>query len=148
LTSETAPAALVPGAHLPVLVRRPTRVTCFLFAVAWWTPHRVHYDVEWAAQEGYDDVMVPGLLLNEYVVTALTAWTGDPTSLRRLTVRNTAPALAGDTLRVTSEVTGVTEGDGVRTVALSFEMLRQDDRRILVGEARVEVPGPPSGAGG
>jgi len=131
---------LRPGDRLPRLVRYPTRVTCFLFAVAWWTPHRVHYDVEWAAHEGYGDVIVPGLLLNEYVVAAVTSWTGDPTTLRRLSVRYTAPAVAGDTLTLEPVVTDIDEVSGLRTVTFAFEMLRQDDAKLLFGEATVVAP--------
>jgi len=145
LTDNAASATLVPGVRLTPLIRRPTRITCFLFAVAWWTPHRVHYDLEWAAHEGYGDVMVPGLLLNEYAVTAVTSWTGDPSTLRRLTVRYTAPAVAGDTLTIEPLVTGVSALNGLRNITFGFEMRRQDGVEVLVGEAVVAVPSADTG---
>jgi acyl dehydratase len=143
-------SAIRPGDRLPDLVRTPTRVTCFLFAVAWWAPHRVHYDVELAREEGYVDVMVPGLLLNEYVVSAVTSWTGDPTTLRKMTIRNTAPVFAGDTVKVESEVTAVRKSESIggvthdRVLAITFEykMTKGDGQPVASGSALVEVPLP------
>lgn len=128
------------GTRLTPLVRSPTRVTCFLFAVAWWTPHRVHYDVDWARHEGYDDVMVPALLLNEYAVTALTSWSGDPGTLRRMTVRNLAPALAGDTITVEPVVAAATERDGCRVITIDFTLTKQGPVQVATGQGIVEVP--------
>jgi 3-methylfumaryl-CoA hydratase len=131
-----------PGSPLPELQRMPTRVTCFLFAVAWWAPHRVHYDIEWARHEGFGDVMVPGLLISEYVVTALTSWTGDPCHLRRLIVRNTGPAFAGEQLTVRSQVAGVAT-DGDRTaVTFDFTVSKDGGQSVASGQATVEVDGP------
>jgi hydroxyacyl-ACP dehydratase HTD2-like protein with hotdog domain len=136
---EATARALTPGAHLPALIRSPTRVSCFLFAVAWWAPHRVHYDVEWAHHEGYGDVMVPGLLLNEYVVTALTSWTGDPSTLRRLTVRNTAAAFAGETLTIDAAVVDVAASEGSVTLTLDFTMVKDGGVQVAGGRGVVEV---------
>ena len=149
--AETA-LSFVPGSKLEDLVRSPTRVTCFLFAVAWWAPHRVHYDLELAREEGYDDVMVPGLLLNEYVVSAVTSWTGDPTTLRRMTIRNAAPVFAGETVTVRSEVVAVEEvpatgaGPGERSVAIAFDyrITKGEGLAVAGGRAVVEVPLPRS----
>jgi 3-methylfumaryl-CoA hydratase len=133
-----------PGSPMPELHRTPTRVTCFLFAVAWWAPHRVHYDVEWADHEGFDDVMVPGLLISEYVVTALTSWTGDPCHLRRLTIRNTGPAFAGENLTVRAEVaevaTGLGDLVGDRTaVTFDFSVSKDGGQSVATGQGTVEV---------
>jgi hydroxyacyl-ACP dehydratase HTD2-like protein with hotdog domain len=131
--------SLTPGRHLASAVFSPTRVTCFLFAVAWWTPHRVHYDVELARAEGYADVMVPGLLLTEYVVTALTSWTGDPTSLRQMNIRHLAPAFAGDTLTVDTEVVDVALGSDAAVIVADFTMSKASQIQVVGGRATVEV---------
>jgi 3-methylfumaryl-CoA hydratase len=134
--------ALAPGTRLPALVRTPTRVTCFLFAVAWWTPHRVHYDVEWARHEGYEDLMVPGLLINEYAVTAVTSWTGDPSHLRHLTIRNTGPAFAGDTITVAAEVAETVSRNDHTAITFDFTVVKQGDQPVATGRATVAVPNP------
>ncbi len=128
------------GTRLSSLVRSPTRITCFLFAVAWWTPHRVHYDVEWARHEGYDDLMVPGLLLNEYAVTALTSWTGDPSTLRRLTVKNLAPAFAGDTITIEPVVADTTERAGCRVITIDFTLTKGGPVQVASGRGVIELP--------
>jgi len=140
--------ALVPGSQMPDVVRTPTRVSCFLFAVAWWAPHRVHYDIELARAEGYEDVMVPGLLLNEYVVSALTGWTGDPLNLRRMDIRNLAPAYAGDRLLIESSVAEVADHGERVEVTFQYEITRtgpDGGERVAVaaGRGTVEVAGSP-----
>lgn len=128
-----------PGSVLPEVHRTPTRVTCFLFAVAWWAPHRVHYDVEWARQDGFDEVMVPGLLISEYVVFALTSWSGDPCHLRRLTVRNTGPAFAGENLTVRAQVAEVVPGEDRTAVTFDFSVSKDGDQSVATGQGTVEV---------
>jgi 3-methylfumaryl-CoA hydratase len=128
-----------PGTAIPEVHRTPTRVTCFLFAVAWWAPHRVHYDIEWAHQEGFDDVMVPGLLISEYVVTALTSWTGDPCHLRLLSIRNTGPAFAGDNLTVSAQVAGVVADRDRTAVTFDFSVSKEGGQSVATGQGTIEV---------
>jgi hydroxyacyl-ACP dehydratase HTD2-like protein with hotdog domain len=40
----------------------------FLFGVAYWTSHRIHYDPEWARAEGFGDLLVTANLLSAYSV--------------------------------------------------------------------------------
>jgi 3-methylfumaryl-CoA hydratase len=130
---------LQPGSLLPEWHRTPTRITCFLFAVAWWAPHRVHYDIEWARQEGLDDVMVPGLLISEYVVTAITSWSGDPCHLRRLAVRNTGPAFAGENLTVRAQVAEVAPAGDRTAVTFDFSVAKDGGQFVATGQGTVEV---------
>ncbi len=102
----------------------------------------MHYDVEWAREEGYEDLMVPGLLINEYVVTAVTSWTGDPSNLRRLTIRNTGPAFAGDTVTVAGEVAEAVRQEDRTVITFDFTVVKQGDQPVATGRATVEVPDP------
>ena len=56
------------GDSLGSCERTATRVGMFLFGVAHWTAHRIHYDTEWARREGYPDVLVPGPLMSAWQV--------------------------------------------------------------------------------
>jgi hypothetical protein len=42
---RTAVGEVAPGDALPVLHRTATRLTLFLFGVAYWTSNRIHYDL-------------------------------------------------------------------------------------------------------
>ena len=136
------PATVAPGDALPTVVRTPDRLTILLWCIAYWAPHRIHSDVEWARREQYGDVVVNGPLINEYVVFSLAQWSGDPTCLRRFRVRQHATAVAGDTLSARSSVrrVGPDDGDGVRRVDCAFEVTRPDGTLIASGEATMALP--------
>ena len=122
------------GDELPPLTVTPTNVSIFLFGVAFWTPHRVHYDKEWARSEGYDDVLVTGPLMTGYLVRMLTAWSGDAAAVKRLALRNHAPAFAGDELTVRGAVASVTP-DGEAVIAVSI--VKDGTTEVVSGEAAV-----------
>ncbi|MDT7773487.1 MAG: hypothetical protein QOC67_2411 [Pseudonocardiales bacterium] len=46
----------------------------FLFGVAYWTSHRIHYDPEWARAEGFGDLLVTANLLSAYSVEGVAGW--------------------------------------------------------------------------
>ena len=130
------------GESLPPLVQRATNLSLFLFGVAYWTSHRIHYDRDHARSEGYDDVLVTGPLMNAYAVRALTGWAGDPGALRRFAVRFLAPAYAGDSLAVTASVTGKhpDPANGEGRVDCEFRIARQDGTAVVSGSATLALP--------
>jgi hydroxyacyl-ACP dehydratase HTD2-like protein with hotdog domain len=137
---RTAVGEVAPGDALPVLHRTATRLTLFLFGVAYWTSHRIHYDLEAARAEGFDDVLVTANLLSAYNVELLTRWTGDPYCLLTLEERNVAPAFAGEPLTVTGRVLEVGAPDGARTARCSLLITKHHGIAVLSGTATVLLP--------
>ena len=116
-----------------------TRVGMFLFGVAYWTAHRIHYDSDWARHEGYRDVLVPGPLMTAWQVDLVAAWAGSPAALVAMEDRNLAPAFPGDVLVVAGEVTAIEHGpDG--TAVTCNTSVRCDDRDLVVGTYTVQLP--------
>jgi hydroxyacyl-ACP dehydratase HTD2-like protein with hotdog domain len=143
MMTNAAPAHLTdvrPGQQLPVLHRRPTRVSVFLFGVAYWTSHRIHYDVDAAREEGFGDVVVTANLLSAYSVEMLTHWTGDMRCVLELEERNLAPAVAGDALTMTGRVLDVSETDGERRARCSLLIAKDDGTTVVSGHAVVRLP--------
>ena len=128
------------GDELPGRVHTPTRLTLFLFGVAYWTPHRIHYDPEWARSEGYDDVLVTANLLSAYTAELLTEWAGDPGCLRTLQERNVAAAVAGDKLEITGRVAEVEPAPGGGLVRCDLRVVKQDGTAVVEGRATVALP--------
>ena len=118
------------------LINYSAVVSIFLFGVAYWAPHRVHYDKEWAQSEGYDNVLVTAPLITSYLVRMLTDWGGDGTSLKQITTRNLLPAYAGDKLEMRGEVTAKHSSGRLR-VALS--VMKNGKEEIVSGEAILEL---------
>ena len=127
------------GDELPPLTVTPTNVSIFLFGVAFWTPHRVHYDKEWARAEGYDDVLVTGPLMTGYLVRMLTAWSGDALAVKRIALRNHAPAFAGDELTVRGTVSSVVSNDSGGEAVIAVSIIKNRADEVVSGEAAVAL---------
>jgi hydroxyacyl-ACP dehydratase HTD2-like protein with hotdog domain len=126
------------GDELPTATRTPTRLTLFLFGVAYWTAHRVHYDVELARAEGFDDVLVTANLLSGYLAALTTQWAGDPGCLRTLTERNLSPAVAGDELTIRGSVIELIQETGTVRCALTVD--KSDGSVVVTAEATLHLP--------
>jgi hydroxyacyl-ACP dehydratase HTD2-like protein with hotdog domain len=127
--------------ELPVVRHTTSRVGVFLFGAAHWTAHRIHYDVEFARDSGFDDVVVTGALMSGWTAQWLTTWAGDPHALRELTERNVAAAVAGDTLTFTGRVDAIEPAaDAGLNVTCSFTVTAQDGRTVVTGSARLYLP--------
>jgi hydroxyacyl-ACP dehydratase HTD2-like protein with hotdog domain len=118
------------GDSLGTLERTPTRVGLFLYGVAHWTAHRIHYDPDWARHEGYPEVLVTAQLMSAWQIELLTQWAGSQEALIRLSERNVAPAFAGDTLTVSAEVTGVSR-EVDHTIVECAVRVRAGERSIV-----------------
>ena len=127
------------GDELPPLTVTPTNVSIFLFGVAFWTPHRVHYDKEWARSEGYDDVLVTGPLMTGYLVRMLTAWSGDSMAVKRIALRNHAPAFAGDELTVRGTVASIASQDSGGEAVIAVSIVKNGADEVVSGEAAVAL---------
>ena len=120
--------------------RTATRVGMFLFGVAHWTAHRIHYDTEWARREGYPDVLVPGPLMSAWQVELVTAWAGSPRALISMEDRNHATAHPGEVLTISGEVTDVQHDDENGTVVTCATRVRSGDRDVVTGRHVVRLP--------
>jgi hydroxyacyl-ACP dehydratase HTD2-like protein with hotdog domain len=127
------------GDELPPISRTPTRLTLFMFGVAYWTTHRIHYDVEAARAEGFDDVLVTAQLLSAYHVELLCRWTGDPHCIIELEERNMSAALAAETLTITGRVISLGNRGGRDTARCALAIAKDDGTVVVEGTALVFI---------
>jgi hydroxyacyl-ACP dehydratase HTD2-like protein with hotdog domain len=128
------------GAELPTLVRTPTRLTLFLFGVAYWTSHRIHYDVDWARAEGFADVLVTANLISAYSAELATTWAGAPGCLRALRERNLNAAFAGEELTVGGRVAALEPGADGGLVRCALWVTKADRTVVVDGHATLHLP--------
>jgi acyl dehydratase len=129
------------GDALPPSSCQITRVGLFLFGVAYFTAHRIHYDVEYSREAGFADVLVTANLLSGLTARMLGRWAGDDGALRSLEERNVAPAFAGDTVVISGTVAEVLPSKvagGLVWCELRVE--RTDGDRIVNGRAALLLP--------
>lgn len=115
-TTMTLPAET----HGPITPRQLVR-----YAAASGDLNELHYDLPFAQQAGFDRVVVHGMLSMGIVGAYVARHCGGPHALARLTARFRGVVLAGDTLSLAGERSGlqvvvkVRRGDG--TVVLESE---------------------------
>jgi hydroxyacyl-ACP dehydratase HTD2-like protein with hotdog domain len=129
------------GECIPTERTSYTNVDIFLHLVPFWGTHRIHYDHLWAQDEGFEDVVVPGLLMYTWLERAVVQWAGDPGAIRAFRFRNTGLVLPGQPLQLTGEVTAV-DATAKRRIHMSLmidETSGSDLRNVVTGAAEVEL---------
>ncbi len=130
------------GDRLPEIRRTPSRLQLFRYSAVTWNSHRIHFDPDYAAAEGYPDVLVQSHLHGAFLASLCTDWMGDGGRLARLEVSVRRYAVPGDELVCRGEVTGLEPGDdGHGLVHVSLAETRESDRTVcVVGSATIAVP--------
>jgi hydroxyacyl-ACP dehydratase HTD2-like protein with hotdog domain len=127
------------GDTLGELVVTPTPVTLFRFSAVTWNPHRIHYDVPYAATEGYPGPLVQAHLHGSWLARLVVEWAGPGARLRRFGWQNRHYAVPGDELRCTGVVVGVSGAAG-ELVECTLEETNQRGETCAPGWATVELP--------
>ena len=106
-----------------------SRVQLFRFSAVSWNSHRIHYDVEFAASEGFPGVVVQSTLHGETLTRYALAWAGPDSRLETVSWRNRTTAVADEPLTWTATVRAV---EGAR-VSLDVAVLKADGTPCVTG---------------
>nr|BFE59247.1 hypothetical protein GCM10020063_037730 [Dactylosporangium thailandense] len=129
------------GDAIPPVEHRPTQVQLFRYCAVTWNAHRIHYDKDYAASEGYPDVLVQSHLHGAFLTSLCTGWMGEHGRLVRVQYSVRRFACPGDVLRCEGEVVRVEPADGGVVAHLSIREVREsDDVECARGEAEVFLP--------
>ena len=116
------------------LVRTVELADMVAYAGATWDWHRLHYDRDWVAAAGLTAPVVDGQALGALMAEHVLDHFGPRARLTALSVRYSAPVLAGETVRVSG--TASRGRDGEVTVA---QEVRVGERRCAHGRSVVRV---------
>jgi acyl dehydratase len=106
-SSESAVGDELPLFELPV-----TSTVIVAGAIASRDFMPAHHDPEYARSQGAPDIFMNILTTNGYVARFITDWAGPEAMLRKIAIRLGAPAVPGQPLRFTGQVTQTArEGD-------------------------------------
>ena len=140
LLKTTAYETTTVGQEIEPFVKTPTRVSVFLFGVAMWTSHRIHYDRDHALSEGYRDVLVTAPIMASYVEQMLVRFAGDPRAIRKLSTRNQAQTHPGERLTARGIVRERWEEDGAGMLRCDIWVEKDDGTKSVAGEAVLRLP--------
>ena len=130
------------GTEMPAVTRNASRAQLFLFSAATNNPHRIHYDREYAAEEGHPDVLVHGPLQGAWLHQYVADWAGPLGRVAGLRWQNRGRAYPERDHVFRGRVTSVGEGGLVE-----LEITEEDDTgQVLVpATATVRLPSKPTG---
>lgn len=112
-----------------------TSVQLFRFGAVSWNSHRIHYDAEFAAAEGFPGVVVQSTLHGETLTRYALAWAGPDSRPTAVSWRNLATAVAGEPLTWTATVRTV---EGPR-VSLDVAILKSDGTPCVTGTVELDL---------
>lgn len=136
------------GDRTTALDFRPSNVTLFRFSAVTWNAHRIHYDKDYAALEGYPDVLVQSHLHGCFLAQAALSWTQGSGVLRRFRWENRAVAIPGDTLRCEGIVTGRHQREGgTGMIDLELTEVNQTGHLCAPAWATLALPSRTAGNG-
>ncbi len=75
------------GMSIPVLRKDPTTQQLVMYAGASGDYYQIHYDLNFAKNNGLPDVILHGALKNAYLGQVMTNWIGEWGSLKKLSVQ-------------------------------------------------------------
>lgn len=130
------------GDRLPETRHTPTRLQLFRYSAVTWNTHRIHFDPDYAAAEGYPDVLVQSHLHGAFLVSLCTDWMGRRGRLARLEVSVRRYAVPGDLLVCSGEVRDVEQaGESHGLVHLGVTETRESDGTVCaIATATIELP--------
>ena len=100
------------GAELPAFSLPVTSTVIVAGAIASRDFMPAHHDAEFAKGQGAPDLFMNILTTNGYVARYITDWAGPHARIRKIAIRLGAPAIPGQALRFTGQVTqSADEGD-------------------------------------
>jgi acyl dehydratase len=113
-SSDVSVGVELPGFDLPV-----TSTVIVAGAIASRDFMPAHHDAEYARSQGAPDMFMNILTTNGYVSRYISDWAGPESMIRKIAIRLGAPAIPGQPLRFTGQVTQVSDEGSERVIEVS-----------------------------
>lgn len=112
------------GDKLAALKKCPNEVDVVRFCAAIRNFHRFHYDRAFTAKQGIEGIIVPGFLIGNWCIEAVTRAFEPGLEVCRLKFRNTRMAPVAEDYVVVGEVASISQSDP-KVIQCSLEVRRQ-----------------------
>ena len=117
------------GQELPPLKRTITPVQMMMYGAATWDFSRLHYDTPFVQKRGFDRIFVDRQMLGALVAKMIVDWIGEPTALKKLSVRYAKFVYPGDTITCYGRITEICPEKS--SVCCELWIENQDGERVL-----------------
>jgi acyl dehydratase len=117
-TSQSSEIAI--GDELPPFELQVTAAVIVAGAIASRDFMPAHHDRDFAVAQGAPDIFMNILTTNGYVSRFVTDWAGPEAFVRKIAIRLGAPAVPGQPLRFSGQVTGASEEGDERAIEVAI----------------------------
>jgi hydroxyacyl-ACP dehydratase HTD2-like protein with hotdog domain len=119
------------------LAKVPTHLQLFMFSAVTWNAHRIHYDPEYAREEGYPDILVQSHLHASFLMETLRRAVDGHGTVERFAFKNRVYSVPGERLTCRGRLVSVSDGpDGTRA---RYELEERNDREETCATAEATV---------
>lgn len=133
------------GTDVTPLKKVPTAVQLFRYSAVTWNAHRIHFEKEYAQEEGHPDILVQAHLHGAFLLQMLMEWSGPKGRISSFGWSNRGRAVPGDELTCRGRVIAISH-EGDRTMAeIELSEVNQAGAVCATGHARVSLPSRPGG---
>ena len=108
------------GDELPLFELPVTATVIVAGAIASRDFMPAHHDAEFARSQGAPDMFMNILTTNGYVARFISDWAGPEAMIRKIAIRLGAPAIPGQPLRFTGQVTRTTDEGDERVIEVAI----------------------------
>jgi hydroxyacyl-ACP dehydratase HTD2-like protein with hotdog domain len=128
------------GDEIPQLVKNTTRAQLFMYSAISWNVHRIHYDNDYAKEEGHPVVLVHGPLQGAFLGQFITDWISPEGTLKKISYTNRGRAFPDEPYIVKGRVTGKSNEDGQNLVECEMWGENKSGEKAAVGGFTVILP--------
>ena len=128
------------GMEIPPLVKNPTTRQLVQYAGASGDFYQIHYDKDYALNNGLPSVIVHGALKNSWMGQLMTDWIGEGGWLKKLSVQYRGMDVPGDTITARGRANKKYVERDVHAVECEIWLENSKGERTTLGSAVVVLP--------
>ena len=128
------------GTRVSPLEKHPTTQQLVMYAGASGDFYQIHYDNDFAKNNGLPGVIIHGALKNAFLGQLMTDWIGEGGTLRKLNCQYRGMDVPGDTLTCKGTVTRKYQEGGQNLVDCDIWLENGKGEKTTPGTATVQLP--------
>ena len=128
------------GTELAPVVKNPTTQQLVKYAGASGDYYQIHYDQDFAKNNGLDDVILHGALKNAFLGHLVTKWMGLEGDLKRLSCQYRGMDIPGTPVTAKGVVTRKYQEEGANLVDCEIWLQNEKGEKTTPGTATVALP--------
>ncbi len=128
------------GMELPTLRKDPTTQQLVMYAGASGDYYQIHYDLEFARNNGLPNVILHGALKNAFLGQLITDWVGEAGALKKLNVQYRGMDVPGTPIYAKGVVKKAYVQDGENVVECEIWLENHEGARTTPGSAVATLP--------